>query len=149
MADHRTYELVLILDPSLEIEQTETELRRYQDMMAAGGLARRWERWGKRRLAYEIRGKQYGFYALAIFDLKPELVAELDRQIRLNTNIIRHLLTTVDPSRVPEVDAEAVRTLGATVPPTLSEPEVPSSDTESIPAIVDDVIDEDVEAITE
>lgn len=114
MADKRTYELVLIFDPNLEAEQLESELRRYQDVIAANGETRRWERWGKRRMAYEIRGKQYGLYALAVFDLTRASVAELERLVRLNTLIMRHLLTIVDPARAPEVDAEAVRTLGAT-----------------------------------
>jgi small subunit ribosomal protein S6 len=111
----RTYELVVIFDPSLEMEQVENDLQKLNEMMTANGLPRRWERWGKRRLAYEIKGRQYGYYALAVFDMNRQQVSELDRWVRLNITIIRHLLTLVDPARVPAVDEEAVRTLGAGV----------------------------------
>jgi small subunit ribosomal protein S6 len=111
----RTYELVLIFDPAMEMEQIEGDLQKLNEMMVANGLPRRWERWGKRRLAYEIKGRQYGYYALAVFDMENAQVGELERSVRLNPAVIRHLVTVVDPPRVPEVDEEAVRTLGAGV----------------------------------
>jgi small subunit ribosomal protein S6 len=113
----RTYELVLVYDPALEVEQIETDLRKLSDTVANGGLVRRWERWGKRRLAFEIKGRQYGYYVLAVFDSEAKLMSEMDRSVRINPLVIRHLITIVDPKRVPEVDAEAVRTLGAAPEP--------------------------------
>jgi small subunit ribosomal protein S6 len=109
----RTYELVLVFDPGLEVEQIENDLRKLNDTLAAAGLVRRWERWGKRRLAFELKGRQYGYYVLVVFDGEPAAVSELERGVRINTNMIRHLLTVVDPKRIPEQDLESVRTLGA------------------------------------
>jgi small subunit ribosomal protein S6 len=152
MAENRTYELVMILDPGLETEQTESELRRYQEFIAANGQSRRWERWGKRRLAYEIRGKQYGFYALVVFDLTAAMVTELDRLVRLNNNVIRHLLTIVEPKRVPEIDLEAVRTLGITAVPTaIVDVETPATDAGvPVPVIPEiDILDETADAISD
>jgi small subunit ribosomal protein S6 len=105
--------MVLVFDPGLEVEQIENELRKVNDALAGVGAVRRWERWGKRRLAFEIKGRQYGYYALVVFDGLPSTVAELERNVRINPATIRHLITVVDPKRVPEVDAESVRTLGA------------------------------------
>ena len=63
----RTYELIVVFDSSLEIEQIESELRKLQNLITRGeGLVRKWERWGKRRLAYEIRRRQYGYYVLVL-----------------------------------------------------------------------------------
>jgi small subunit ribosomal protein S6 len=109
----RTYELVMVYEPGLEVEQVEADLRKLNDTLAASGLVRRWERWGKRRLTYEIKGRQYGYYVLAVFDSEPSAAAELERGVRINPLIIRHLVTVVDPRRVPEPDPESVRTLGA------------------------------------
>jgi small subunit ribosomal protein S6 len=109
----RTYELVMVYDPGLEVEQIENDLRKLNDTLTTDGLVRRWERWGKRRLTYEIKGRQYGYYVLAVFDSNPAAVAELERGVRINPIIIRHLVTVVDPKRVPEPDPESVRTLGA------------------------------------
>ncbi|MFZ5434668.1 MAG: 30S ribosomal protein S6 [Calditrichota bacterium] len=109
----RTYELVLVFDPALEVEQIDQDLRKLNDMMTANGTPRRWERWGKRRLAYEIGSRQYGYYVLAVFDSDSLAVTDIDRSIRLNAAVIRHLITVVDPKRVPETDPESIRTLGA------------------------------------
>jgi small subunit ribosomal protein S6 len=109
----RTYELVMIFDPALEVEQIESDLRKVHDAIGAAGTVRRWERWGKRRLAYEIKGRQYGYYVLVAFDAQPGAVAELERSVTINASVVRHLMSAVDPKRVPEVDAESVRTLGA------------------------------------
>jgi small subunit ribosomal protein S6 len=109
----RTYEAVMVFDPALEVEQIESDLRKLNELMAAGGTVRRWERWGKRRLAYEIKGRQYGYYVLSVFDCTPEQIAALERNMRIYSSIIRHLISVVEPSRVPEADAESVRTLGA------------------------------------
>ncbi len=117
----RSYELVLVFDPGLEVEVIETDLRKLTEMIAANGLMRRWERWGKRRLSYEIRGRQYGYYVLAVFDTEAAMVAELDRTVRINSSVIRHLITLVEPKRVPETDLESIRTLGA-APEVVPEP---------------------------
>ena len=109
----RTYEAVMVFDPALEVEQIENDLHKLNDQMSAGGTVRRWERWGKRRLAYEIKGRQYGYYVLAVFDQEPAAVAELDRNMRINASIIRHLVSVLESGRAPEIDAESVRTLGA------------------------------------
>ena len=113
----RTYELVLVFDSGLEVEQIETDLKRFKDIMTTeGGFIRVWERWGKQRLAYEIRRRQYGYYTLVIFDTAPSVINELERIIRLTPTILRHLITVVDPSRAPEIDQESVETLGAARP---------------------------------
>ncbi|RPH94056.1 30S ribosomal protein S6 [candidate division KSB1 bacterium] len=109
----RTYEAVMVFDPALEVEQVENDLRKLNDQISAGGVVRKWERWGKRRLAYEIKGRQYGYYVLTVFDLDPANVAELDRTLRINATIVRHLISVVEPANVPEPDLESVRTLGA------------------------------------
>ncbi|MBI5059577.1 30S ribosomal protein S6 [candidate division KSB1 bacterium] len=139
-----TYELVLVFDPNLENEQIETELRRFQEIIAADGTTRRWERWGKRRLTYEIRGRQYGYYALAMFDLNTAAVAELDRLVRISPTVIRHLITLLPAARAPEIDAEAVRTLGATAPASIPDGEVaPTGEAAIVEELpVDDIVPE-------
>jgi small subunit ribosomal protein S6 len=145
----RTYELVLVFDPALDVEQIELDLRKLNDLLAANGSVRRWERWGKRRLAYEIGGRQYGYYVLTVFDQDAKAIAEIDRIVRINVNLVRHLISVVDPKRVPELDAESVRTLGASpeVVPTVAVPAEVELGVEAVetPAeIVDDTVIPDV-----
>jgi len=110
-----TYELVVVFDPNIEPEQLETDLRKIHDLVINhGGKFRRWERWGKRRLTYEIRHRQYGTYVLTVYDLATTATHELDRLLHLTTSLLRFLVTKVEPERVPEVDEESVQSLGIT-----------------------------------
>lgn len=142
----KTYELVLIFDPNVEPEQVEADLRKIQDTVTGqGGKFRRWERWGKRRLAYEIRHRQYGQYVLTVYDLATSATHELDRVLHLTTSLMRHLVTIIEPDRVPEIDEESVASLGVSkeVAPPAEITEVVA--TEEVEAI-EDVIDIDIEA---
>lgn len=104
----RTYECVLVLDPGLDAEKITGQLERFQEqILHHGGLIRKWDRWGKKRLAYEIDGKQYGYYVVVVFDLDPAAVKPMDRYARLNQLILRHLIVLVEPRRVPEIEPTA------------------------------------------
>lgn len=141
-----TYELVAIFDPNVEPEQVESDLRKIQDVVTSqGGKFRRWERWGKRRLTYEIRHRQYGHYVLAVYDLTSAGTHELDRLLHLTTSLLRQLITVVEPSRVPEVDEESVQSLGIAkeVAPPIEISEAIAAEPETL----DDVIIAEEEAI--
>ncbi len=60
--------------------------------------------WGRRRLAYPIRHNSTdlrdGFYTLYHFQIQPEGIAEIEREILLNERIIRHLLLQLDSEPV-------------------------------------------------
>jgi small subunit ribosomal protein S6 len=119
----RTYECVLVLDPGLDAEKITGQLERFQEqILHHGGLIRKWDRWGKKRLAYEIDGKQYGYYVIVVFDLDPAAVKPMDRYARLNQLILRHLIVLVEPRRVPEIEPTADLRSG----PEISREEPPS-----------------------
>lgn len=50
--------------------------------------------WGRRRLAYPIRDYRDGFYALYTFSTEPERIDELERDLRLNNQVLRSLVTS-------------------------------------------------------
>ncbi|MBU1936600.1 30S ribosomal protein S6 [bacterium] len=104
----RSYECVLVLDPGLDADKTTEQLEKFQEqILGLQGEIRRWDRWGKKRLAYEIQRKQYGYYAAVVFDGEPTVVKPLDRYIRLNQNILRHLIVVLEPRLVPPADPSA------------------------------------------
>jgi small subunit ribosomal protein S6 len=55
--------------------------------------------WGRRRLAYEIRDYRDGFYALYHFDLDPSRVSEVERDLRLNNQVLRSLVVSYAPPK--------------------------------------------------
>ena len=86
----RHYELMVILDPSLEERTVAPSLDQYLNVIrTAGGSVEKLDVWGRRRLAFEINKKAEGIYAVVDLQATPEAVAELDRQLRLNESILR------------------------------------------------------------
>jgi small subunit ribosomal protein S6 len=86
----RHYELMVILDPSLEERTVAPSLDQYLTVIrTAGGSVEKLDVWGRRRLMYEINKKSEGIYAVVDLQATPEAVAELDRQLRLNESILR------------------------------------------------------------
>lgn len=86
----RHYEIMVILDPSLEERTVSPSLDTYLNVIrTAGGSVEKLDVWGRRRLAYEIAKKTEGIYAVIDLQATPEAVHELDRQLRLNESVLR------------------------------------------------------------
>jgi small subunit ribosomal protein S6 len=87
----RAYEVVVILDPSLDERTVAPSLDKYLDNVIRkdGGTVDNVEVWGRRRLAYEIKKNDEGIYAVITLTAEPASVKELDRQLTLNESILR------------------------------------------------------------
>ncbi|HKE65274.1 MAG TPA: 30S ribosomal protein S6 [Micromonosporaceae bacterium] len=86
----RHYEIMVILDPSLEERTVAPSLDTYLNVIrTAGGSVEKLDVWGRRRLAYEIAKHTEGIYAVIDLQATPAAVAELDRQLRLNESVLR------------------------------------------------------------
>ena len=86
----RHYEIMVILDASLEERTVAPSLDTYLNVIrTAGGSVEKLDVWGRRRLAYEIDKKTEGIYAVIDLQATPAAVAELDRQLRLNESVLR------------------------------------------------------------
>ena len=86
----RHYEVMVILDPSLEERTVTPSVDTYLNVIReAGGEVEKLDLWGRRRLAYEINKQSEGIYAVIDLRATPAAVAELDRQLRLNESILR------------------------------------------------------------
>jgi small subunit ribosomal protein S6 len=87
----REYELLMILDASLEEKDVKAGVDRFlAGLSGQGGKVLGLEHWGKRRFSYEIRHMTEGWYALATFEATPEMVDELSRVLGLADQVIRH-----------------------------------------------------------
>ena len=86
----RHYELMVILDPTVEESQVSPTLERFlKGVKDAGGTVDKIDVWGRRRLAYEIEKNSEGIYAVVDLQSEPAPVAEMDRQLRLNESVLR------------------------------------------------------------
>ncbi|NEG96236.1 30S ribosomal protein S6 [Bifidobacterium primatium] len=89
MSAHK-YELMLIADPELD----ERALKKLVDQFLKvvtdeKGSVENIDIWGRRKLAYEIAGKNEGNYAVVNYTAEPATSDELDRLLNLNESIIR------------------------------------------------------------
>ena len=86
----RHYELMVIHDPDLEERTVAPSLDRYLGLVRQdGGTVDSVDVWGRRRMAYEIKKRAEGIYAVIDLHATPAAVAELDRQLRLNESVLR------------------------------------------------------------
>ena len=91
----RAYEVMVILEPSLEERTVEPSLDKFLNVVRKdGGTVDNIEVWGRRRLAYEIKnsdGAKFaeGIYAVINLQAEPATVKEFDRQLGLNDSILR------------------------------------------------------------
>ena len=87
------YELVLIISPAVNEEELGATLDNISRFITdRGGIISNVERWGKRRLAYPIRHFVEGSYVLARFGLNPASNRELEANLRISEEVLRHLL---------------------------------------------------------
>jgi small subunit ribosomal protein S6 len=97
----RAYELMVIFDSELDDAAVEAALGRVNEQIVAkGGRVASTERWGKRRFAYEINHKHDGYYVVAQVVAGGGDLDDLERQLRLADDVIRHKLI-----RLPEHEA--------------------------------------------
>jgi small subunit ribosomal protein S6 len=107
----RDYELGLIIDPEVGDERTRAIVERVtQTIGANSGQVVRVNAWGRRRLAYPIDRHRDGLYFYFDLILEPTSVTEVERSLRVNEDVLRHLLKVRDSRVVAQQrqrDAEA------------------------------------------
>ncbi len=93
----RAYELMVILDPTIDERTVAPSMEKYtQQVIAAGGSVEKTDIWGKRRLAYDIKKHSEGIYVVINLTTTPETALEITRQMNLNEAILRTKLQRAD-----------------------------------------------------
>ena len=100
MADKRTYEVVFIIDPGASDDEVMRLSEAVQKIITGqGGTITKTEVMGKRQLAYEINHKKDGTYVLLEVEGSGAEIAELERRMRVNDQILRYMTIRVDEAR--------------------------------------------------
>src|SRR5438128_8402025 len=91
--DLRGYELMYIVRPTVSEDQFPSVAERVDTMIGnLGGEVGEKAAWGKRRLAYPIENHEDGYYMVAKIKLDPSRTRELEDQLRIYDEVIRHIL---------------------------------------------------------
>ncbi len=94
----RKYELMFTIDALLDDGQIEENANKVRQLLESkGGEIDDWNRWGKRRFAYEIKGRTHGVYFVVNLTLDPSVVEEVEQLLKLNETVLRHLLIYITP----------------------------------------------------
>ena len=85
------YESVIIINPSVDDEGIKALIKKFTDIINNEGKVESVDELEKRRLAYEINKNKEGFYAVFNFEAKPELIAELERNYRIDDCVMKFI----------------------------------------------------------
>jgi len=102
----RHYETIFIISPELSEDETGAVVEKFSGILTdAGAVMVKVENWGRRRLAYEVKKFNKGYYVLFDYGAEPAAVTEMERNFKIDERVIRFL--TVKQS--DEFDAEAIK----------------------------------------
>jgi small subunit ribosomal protein S6 len=97
MSTTRQYELVYIVTPDATEQQVSDLHTQVEEIVGRfGGQIEKTDNWGRRRLAYEIGRHKEGVYVLEVINATGDLIKELDRRLKVNDEVIRHVVVRVD-----------------------------------------------------
>ena len=92
----RDYELLFVLDPELSEENKADLIEKIKGIIAADGEVGEADVWGEKKMAYPIGKHSVGYYVVLPFKAGAELPKELDRRLRINENVMRHIIVAQD-----------------------------------------------------
>jgi small subunit ribosomal protein S6 len=93
----RVYEILFIADPNLGEPEVEALAAQVQGFVEKeGGQVPKVEKWGKKRLAYEVKRQREGWYVLMVAEGGAAMMKEVERRIRVMDGIIRFITVRVD-----------------------------------------------------
>ncbi|CAG4934364.1 unnamed protein product [Acidithrix sp. C25] len=95
----RPYELMVILDSRLNDSDSDGIITRVLDLVRKDGNVGRIDRWGRRKLAYEINKVSEGNYSIIEFASTPATVTEISRILSISDGVLRHKIIRL-PERI-------------------------------------------------
>ncbi len=104
------YETVVILDSLLPPKEIDEAVERFSQIITEnGGTIRKVDKWGKRRLAYEIQKKQYGFYVAIEFEGEGNIPKALQSEYNYTDPVLRYLTYRYDKHQLKAMAKAAAR----------------------------------------
>lgn len=102
----RRYELALIVNPQAPDGAVDGLVARFDRLVSeGGGRTVEVDRWGSRKLAYDIGKQNRGDYTFIRFEAQPDALPEIDRVFKLDESVLRHLVV-LDETPVEEEPEE-------------------------------------------
>lgn len=104
------YEVIFILDPALTEDGLEAEIGAVREVAAKkGGEVIEVQRWGKKRLAYEVKNRRDGQYVLMKIGGMGSVVADLERHFRITETVLKGIVVRAEEPRKSRFKAKLHR----------------------------------------
>ena len=103
-----TYESIFILRPNLNDEDVAKTVSKMEGIVKQGAELLATENWGKKRLAYEVMKEKKGIYVLLRFNGKGNITSELERNYRIDDNIIKFLTVKLEKKEIELLKKKAM-----------------------------------------
>lgn len=104
----RRYETTFVLRPSLNEEEINSVIERTTTILSGSdGKIIELDRWGMKKLAYQIKKESQGFYVFCDYCSTPDAVAEMERRFRLDDAVLRYMTIKLNNDISDEEIAEA------------------------------------------
>lgn len=89
----RDYEMVMIISPEVADDDLSGVIDKVSDFITSrGGEIVQVDRWGKKKLAYPVQRFREGNYVLSRFKFEPGMTTELEADLKISENILRHMV---------------------------------------------------------
>ena len=141
------YETVFIARQDIPVQEAEELAEKFSNIVGNnGGTVERREYWGLRNLAYRIKKNRKGHYTMLHIDAPPPAVAEMERNMRIDEDILRYLTIRADNlEEGPSVMMQTRATREERAPRSHSDERAPQSEPAGGAAISADVKTDDKE----
>ncbi|HSW37577.1 MAG TPA: 30S ribosomal protein S6 [Candidatus Saccharimonadales bacterium] len=99
------YEIAVLYHPDLEVDLSKAEDRVTKIFSSNGGKVVSTDNWGKRKLAYTIKGSEHAVYVFYTVELPPEGVQKVEATLNITDEVIRFLITRPDLKAIAKAEA--------------------------------------------
>ena len=107
----QTYETIMIFTDKLTEEEYTAGVDHYARVILDlddDGIIKKVDKIGKKKLAYEVKGSKHGWYVVFTYKTNPDKIAELERRLRIDDNVIKFITLKVD-EETDEYEEEVAR----------------------------------------
>jgi small subunit ribosomal protein S6 len=139
----RRYELMLVIRPDVPEDRVQATLdRATRTVTGAGGQIVKVSPWGRRRLAYPIGQYREGSYYIVVFDAPSAAVEELERNLNITEDVMRHLVIRIERPAARRAAAASEPDADLAAPPEDEDVEldtevIDESESEAAPAAIE------------
>ncbi|OQY15638.1 MAG: 30S ribosomal protein S6 [Desulfobacterium sp. 4572_20] len=97
------YETIYIVNPTLDDDALKEAIEKFSDLIKKlKGFIVKVNEWGKRKLAYELKQFDKGYYVVLDFCALPKMVRELERNLKLDERILKYITVKIDENIDPK-----------------------------------------------